>query len=244
MVQTYYEILKVGKEASDREIKRAYHKLARDLHPDKASDDNERKKNEILFAEVSKAYNILKDKKKRAEYDQSIKKQKEGTGKQKESAPKRDTESKGSSIRNVRSKERNQIARKAYVKGMQIYKTGNYNKAYTFFKAAIENDDEESLYFYRLAKAMMKARKSFTKAVEYCNRAIEMDPYNMEYKLLLGEIYEAAGGKTKAKSVYEEILKWDKTNFKAKERLEMLGFSVGGRSKSFFTNLLKRISRK
>lgn len=62
-----YEILGVEKSASDDEIKKAYRKLAMKYHPDQNRDDKEA---ETKFKEISMAYDILKDKQKRAAYDQ------------------------------------------------------------------------------------------------------------------------------------------------------------------------------
>ncbi len=59
----YYEVLGVGKSASKDEIKKAFHKLAHKFHPDKKEGDADK------FKEVSEAYSILGDEKKRAEYD-------------------------------------------------------------------------------------------------------------------------------------------------------------------------------
>jgi molecular chaperone DnaJ len=59
----YYAILGVDKKASKEEIKKAFHKLAHKFHPDKNQGDSEK------FKEVSEAYAILGDEKKRAEYD-------------------------------------------------------------------------------------------------------------------------------------------------------------------------------
>jgi molecular chaperone DnaJ len=62
-----YQILGVGKKASQEEIKKAYKKLARKYHPDLNPGD---KKAEDQFKKVSNAYSILSDSKKRAQYDQ------------------------------------------------------------------------------------------------------------------------------------------------------------------------------
>ncbi len=64
----YYAILGVDKKADAATIKKTYRALARELHPDKTKGD---KKLEDRFKEVSEAYEILSDDKKRAEYDQA-----------------------------------------------------------------------------------------------------------------------------------------------------------------------------
>ncbi|XP_049291523.1 protein tumorous imaginal discs, mitochondrial isoform X1 [Anopheles funestus] len=62
----YYNTLGVTKNASPKEIKKAYYKLAKKYHPDTNKDDpNAGKK----FQEVSEAYEILSDETKRREYD-------------------------------------------------------------------------------------------------------------------------------------------------------------------------------
>ncbi len=63
MAKDYYKTLGLEKGASKEEIKKAFHKLAHKYHPDKKTGD------EAKFKEVSEAYSILSDDKKRAEYD-------------------------------------------------------------------------------------------------------------------------------------------------------------------------------
>lgn len=62
----YYEILGVKRTASDREIKKAFRKLAIKYHPDK----NKGKDAEEKFREIAQAYEVLSDAEKRKKYDQ------------------------------------------------------------------------------------------------------------------------------------------------------------------------------
>jgi curved DNA-binding protein len=61
-----YSVLGVSKSASDKEIRQAYRRLAREHHPDVNPDD---KAAESRFREISEAYEVLSDKQKRAQYD-------------------------------------------------------------------------------------------------------------------------------------------------------------------------------
>ena len=62
----YYEVLGVGKESGDQEIKTAYRRLALKYHPDRNPDDPGA---EDKFKEASEAYSVLSDAQKRAAYD-------------------------------------------------------------------------------------------------------------------------------------------------------------------------------
>jgi molecular chaperone DnaJ len=64
----YYAALGVAKDAKATEIKKAYRALARDLHPDKNPNNAEA---ESKFKEVSEAYDVLSDVKRRGEYDEA-----------------------------------------------------------------------------------------------------------------------------------------------------------------------------
>lgn len=63
----YYKILGVPRDASEKDIKSAYRRLARKYHPDVNPGDNT---SEERFKEISEAYEVLSDSNKRARYDQ------------------------------------------------------------------------------------------------------------------------------------------------------------------------------
>lgn len=63
----YYEVLGLGKNASDAEIKKAFRKQAKEHHPDLNPDD---KASETRFKEINEAYEVLSDPDKKSKYDQ------------------------------------------------------------------------------------------------------------------------------------------------------------------------------
>jgi molecular chaperone DnaJ len=66
MARDYYEVLGVGRDASETEIKKAFRRLARELHPDVNDHDPEA---EEKFKEAAEAYEVLSDAEKRRTYD-------------------------------------------------------------------------------------------------------------------------------------------------------------------------------
>ncbi|XP_069045470.1 dnaJ homolog subfamily B member 9 isoform X1 [Lepisosteus oculatus] len=62
----YYEVLDVPRTATDRQIKKAFHKLAMKYHPDK----NKSPEAEVNFRAIAEAYEVLSDAEKRRQYDE------------------------------------------------------------------------------------------------------------------------------------------------------------------------------
>ena len=65
-----YELLGVSPDASPEEVKKAYKKLAIELHPDRFPDDADKRAEATeRFGKITNAYNVLKDEEQKAEYD-------------------------------------------------------------------------------------------------------------------------------------------------------------------------------
>ncbi|MEQ8819198.1 MAG: DnaJ domain-containing protein [Sumerlaeia bacterium] len=267
--QDYYRILGVSRDALDREIKKKYYELARELHPDKASSPEEADQNARKLATMTEAYNTLKDAAKRAEYDKTLRGRPAGaaTASAAPSAPAKPNSpggggaaappeparsssasvstsqvSSGGSNSASQTEQKKKMAQKAFIKGLQHLKNQEHKEALPFFEAAVKNDPEsDSQYHIKYAQALIKTKGSFTKAVEHATIATEMDPYSTEYKIILGDIYETAGVKSKAIEVYQDVLRWDKENQYAKLRLGLLGIAIPGQKKRKDNGILAKI---
>jgi len=65
----YYKVLGVSKTASEKDITKAYRKLALKWHPDRHADAKAKETAEAKFKRIGEAYQVLSDKKQRADYD-------------------------------------------------------------------------------------------------------------------------------------------------------------------------------
>ncbi|KAK6029407.1 tetratricopeptide repeat protein [Ostertagia ostertagi] len=68
----YYKILGLKRNASKRDVTKAYRKLAQKWHPDNFNDEKEKKKAEAKFIDIAAAKEVLSDDEKRAQFDQGI----------------------------------------------------------------------------------------------------------------------------------------------------------------------------
>ncbi|MCX8037094.1 MAG: DnaJ domain-containing protein [Candidatus Sumerlaeia bacterium] len=247
MERDYYQILEVPRDASEKDIKRAYHRLARERHPDKGGTPEQVKQLQEEFSLITTAYNILKDKDKRAEYDARLRKDDQRRAETGETAPSPTAPAAAggsgaaTTARPVNMRERAAIAQRAFARGQQLFNAGDYARACEFFEAAIKNDDSQAIYHARLALALLRSHKGLNRADSAVQRAIELDPYNIDHRLVRGEIYETVGSKSKAIATYQEILKWDPTNAKAIERLTALGAAA---KQSLLDKLLRFVKRR
>jgi len=64
----YYGLLKIRRDATQDEVKRAYRRLARELHPDVNPDPETQEK----FKDITRAYEVLSDTEKRRMYDMGV----------------------------------------------------------------------------------------------------------------------------------------------------------------------------
>src|SRR5436190_6878129 len=72
MARTHYEVLGVRPDANAEEIRRSYHKLAKDHHPDRFTGVEDKKRAEDIFSAMTEAFNVLTNNERRKAYDQKL----------------------------------------------------------------------------------------------------------------------------------------------------------------------------
>jgi len=184
----YYDLLQVSKDASHDEIANSFRRLIKQYHPDRYSSPDEKEKAEKKFAEITSAFNVLKDEGKRAAYNRTL-----------------EDDSEISSHEDTKAQ------------AMQFFKNGLYQMntkedirmAEEFFRKAAHMDRDNARFLYYLGIAQSKLPGKKRTAVENLERASALDPFSAVYKASIGQVYLESGMKTRAIKYFEKALKLD-----------------------------------
>ncbi len=195
------ELLEVEEKTDSETIKKNYYRLAKEFHPDRyfsSTDPSVKIKLTAIFDAITKAYNILKDDRKRDEYFASL------------LGPKQDE---GVLDVNVRAAEQ-------FREGVADFKKGDFWSAIDKFKWATKMATKNATYWSYLSLAYSKVPGRVKEAEEALLTAMKLDPYNAELHSHLGLVYMKAGLKKRAHAAFQKALKIDPKNEKAKKGLE------------------------
>jgi len=201
---THYELLEVSVDVSFDELKKAYLQKVKKYHPDKHNsllNDTLTEHLSNLLSALNYAYNTLKDEKGRAEYDNSIFKIK----------------------KSKKLQDPNIILAKGHFKkGINDFSKGNFWGASDSFRLAARIQPREAIYWAHLSLALSKLPKRLKEAEEAMLKAISLEPNNSYYYMNLGLIFLNSGMKLRAIREFENALKFDPDNKKARNELEKL----------------------
>ncbi len=199
-------MLRVDRKASPSEIKKAYHKIVQELHPDKYASKLSGQlkfKLEEIFNEINLAYRTLSDTKKRLEYDRTLMISK-------------------TTNEPLKVKTEVQVADAQYKKGLEALKNKEIIKAIEFFKSAISMNPNVAEYYAKLAFALMNIPKFRKDALEQCKIAIKKNPENANYYALMGRIYQKMNDPENALIYFKRALGWDPYNKVARAQLPVV----------------------
>jgi tetratricopeptide (TPR) repeat protein len=195
------ELLEVDGEADGETIRRNYYRLARDFHPDRnfnSTDESVKSKLTAIFDAVTAAYNALKEEPAQEVALDPLEEAVEAVDNEKE-------------------------ADGRFKAGVAEFKKGNIQGAVDHFRQAAELMPEISRYWNYLSLGYSRLPGKLKEAGDALAQAIRIEPMNADFYSNMGLICLKAGQKEKAHASFEEALRIDPSNEKARKGLRQSG---------------------
>ncbi|MBA3440051.1 MAG: DnaJ domain-containing protein [Pyrinomonadaceae bacterium] len=215
-----YEVLGVNVSASSNEIKLAYYALAKRFHPDRfhRSADVQMRSIESAFAQITQAYERLKDETQRAAYDAKLNKEAptsaasfpskhfdSGAAKPSNS----DVAKAAADVTHAGATSISTKAEESFRQGLTILKQGNHQQAATHLSAAVQIDPKQPRYRATYGQALAHDARTRRQAEAEFLAAIALDPRNASYRVMLAELYLSIGLQRRAEGELERALAVD-----------------------------------
>lgn len=226
-MKNYYQILGVRKDAGLVEIKKAYYKIVKEIHPD-AQGGSVNKEDEGRFVEITEAYQLLRDPNRRRIYDRELK----------HSTINQQDLHAGSAQTAVNKK-----AETYFKNAVFRYKKGELKQSLQLFEAALHIDKDNPKYLSYYGLCLSTNPSTLHKAREYCEKAIEIEFFQPAFYTNLGIVYFNAKLYSRAKRQFEDALNWDPSNKRAMEYLKKIE-KIKKRRKSSFISGIFNIFKK
>lgn len=212
----YYEVLDVAQVATVDEIKDAYHKLARQYHPDRFHQVDAGLRAEIgsAFARIAQAYEVLNDAGQRGAYDKK-------RGPHVTVPAKAKPESKKESGAAATKKEDNR-AKISFRRGMEALEHNKFDEAARLLGEAATLEPREARYRAQYGRALTFLRHSRRIAEAELQAAVAMEPNNSAFRVMLAELYQQVGLRRRAETEAARALSDDPNNQAARALLSNL----------------------
>ncbi|MBV9494945.1 MAG: DnaJ domain-containing protein [Acidobacteria bacterium] len=198
MKVNYYEVLGVGRTASDQEIRERFRKTAREQHPDRYKGPDKAEA-ERRFQTLTEALNVLTNPARRKQHDAEI--------------------AAGIDKPNV---DFAQIARAYLSKGVKAFKEGDFRTAYENFDLAAKHNPQDGKAFHYLALTAARVPSMMRQAVQAIETAVQREPVNPVYLKDAGLLCKKAGLSAKAERYLEQAAQWDPENVEVQAALSEL----------------------
>ena len=173
----YYQLLGVSPKAPVAEIRSAYARLARERHPDRFQDAEEKKRAQRAFQEITTAFNALSNPRSRHEYDAARDKP----------APRTPEE----------------IATEAFERSQSLLEAGQVDEAVTLLQTAVHHAPGEAAYHVALGRALGRVPSAAREAVQSLERATQLQPQNAGAFAELAAVLARQGLKLRAQKALE-----------------------------------------
>jgi Tfp pilus assembly protein PilF len=133
------------------------------------------------------------------------------------------------------------IAKMHFKEGMRFYLEKDFWNAVQLFRRAIDiSTEENSEHFRYLALALSQNPKWGKEAERYFRKAIEMEPFSPDLRMLLGRLYLQSGMNHRAESQFEEALKLEPGNIAIQAELDELRGDAEKAGGTFIKGLFRK----
>jgi curved DNA-binding protein CbpA len=212
----HYDVLDVARIATPDEIKDAYHKLARQYHPDRFHQAESDLRAEIgsAFARVAQAYEVLGEAKQRSAYDK-----KRDTRSSAAASP--GPEAKKDSGAPAETREENR-AKISFRRGMEALEQNQFEEAARLLAEAATLQPREARYRAQYGRALTFRSDSRRIAESELQAALALEPNNSAFRLMLAELYQRVGLRRRAETEAQRVLTNDPNNKAARALLSDL----------------------
>ena len=178
MKENYYSVLGVGRGASEVEIRKRFHELAREHHPDRFR-EAEKAEAEAKFQIITEAFNTLSRPESRRQHDQELKK--------------------GTSSDTATD---DRLSRAYVQRGVAAYREGRWGKAQEAFEEATKIAADDAQAWHYLAMVCFRDPRRRRRALEAAREACRLEPMNATYCKLAGAIFDREGLTVEARDSY------------------------------------------
>lgn len=209
----YYEVLDVGRTATNVEIKNAYHALARRFHPDRFHKDETglRRRIDSAFARIAQAYETLSDPSLRAGYN--AKETSRSRTARREAAPTaKPNPAATAAPETIR-------AEASFKRGMEAMQRNRHDEAVRHFAEAANLSPRDARYRAQYGYALITKTTTRRLAESELQAAVSLDPENPSYRVMLAELYKELGLRRRAEGELERALTADPKNEAARSLL-------------------------
>ena len=177
----YYQLLGISPQASVAEVRQAYARLAREKHPDRFRDEDQKKRAQSEFQDITTAFNALANPRSRQEYDQSRDKPTPRTAEE--------------------------IATDAYGRSQAALEAGQVDEAVTLLRTAVHHAPGQLAYQLALGRTLARLPQAAREAVQVLERVAQVAPQNAAALAELATVLARQGLKLRAQKTLEAALR-------------------------------------
>ncbi len=193
-----YETIGVTLEAETPEIKKAYFAQAKKYHPDLFHKNEEfHRRIQTAFTNLAHAYETLKIDSSRDLYNYKMRK---------ELAELKEREKSGISADESNLSKQAEQAAENFEWGLNLLQENEFEEAVPFFARAVHFDEKNARYHAYYGKSLSFDKKNLHKAEAELQTAIKFEPQNVNFRLMLAELFVHIGLKKRAEGELNRLL--------------------------------------